>query len=227
MTQEWNPFQYGPNATDLSRWEWIDPPGKPGHKHLVDQNDRVLACITWETALNGQFGWRATAKNEAARWITGIYDDTDSQELSPLWARIEDAMEQAEMSVSEAGIAAGAVPSPLSMPAIFMIGHTVTGDIMLREIEKTLRAHLGRDYLPGTIIHFQSDAEDQRMPANPVLQAKAMATVFNMDTGRYLPSCTSPPDEVLYDACRRAVERLAELLGLLECRESGDEGPAD
>ena len=196
----------------------------------MDQNDRVLTYVTWETALNGQLGWRATAKNEAARWITGIYDDTDSQELSPLWARIENAMEQAEITVSEAGIAAGAVPSPLEIPAIFTLGLTMTGDIMLREIEKTLRVHLGRDYRTGTIIHFQSDAEDQRMPANPVLQAKAMATVFNMDTGRYLPSYTRPPDEVLYDACRRAVERLAELLGLLgllECQESGDEDPAD
>ena len=83
MPQQWNPFQYGPNATDLSRWEWIYSPGKPSHKHLVDQNDRVLTYVTWETALNGQLGWRATAKNKAARWITGIYDDTDSQELSP------------------------------------------------------------------------------------------------------------------------------------------------
>ena len=227
MSQEWNPFQYGPNGTDLSRWEWTDPPGKPSHKHLVDQNDQVLASVTWETALNGQLGWRTTARHEAARWISGTDDDTESRELSPLWAQMEDAMEQAETTVSEAGIAAGAVPSPSEVPAIFMIGHIVTGDVMLREIEKTLRTHFGRDYRPGTIIHFQSDAEDQRMPANPVLQAKATATVFNMDTGRYLPSWTRPPDEVLYDACRQAVERLAELLGLLECQESDDEGPAD
>ena len=29
MPHEWNPFQYGPNGTDLSRWEWIDSPRKP------------------------------------------------------------------------------------------------------------------------------------------------------------------------------------------------------
>ena len=39
-------------------------------------------------------------------------------------------MKQAETTVSEAGIAAGAVPSPLEMPSIFMLGHIVTGDVI-------------------------------------------------------------------------------------------------
>ena len=130
-------------------------------------------------------------------------------------------MKQAATTVSEAGIAAGAVPSPLEMPAIFMLGHIVTGDVILREIEKTLRTHYGRCYRPGAIIHFQSDAEDQRTPANPILRAKAMAVVFNMGRGERLFRCTSAPDEMLYDACKRAVEPLPE------CQEPGDESPTD
>ena len=97
------------------------------------------------------------------------------------------------MSVSEAGIAAGAVPNPSDVPAIFMIGQIVTGDVMLREIEKTLRAHFTRDYHPGTIIHFHSDPKDERLPVNPVLQAKVMAIAFNVGKGQWLPYCTSPP----------------------------------
>ena len=134
-------------------------------------------------------------------------------------------MKQAETTVSEAGIAAGAVPSPLEMPAIFMLGHIVTGDVILREIEKTLRTHYGRCYRPGAIIHFQSDAEDQRTPANPILQAKAMAAVFKMGDDELRSGCAILPDGMLYDACKRAVAPLAERLGLPECQEPSDESP--
>ena len=228
MPQQWNPFQYGPNGTDLARWEWIDPPGKPSRKHLVDQRGRLLAHVTWEKNHQGIVGWRTTARDEAARWIgSEVLDPTAERELDTLWATPEDAMEQAEIDISHAAFAVGAVPSPSEVPAIFMLGHIVTGDVMLREIEKTLRTHFGRYYRPGTIIHFQSDAEDQRMPANPVLQAKAMAAVFNMGRGGWRSGCTSPPDEMLYDACKRAVEPLAELLGLPDGQEPSDESPTD
>ena len=73
-------------------------------------------------------------------------------------------MKQAETTVSEAGIAAGAVPSPLEMPAIFMLGHIVTGDVILREIEETLRTHYGRCCRPGAIIHMQSAPKTNECP---------------------------------------------------------------
>ena len=61
MPSNWTPFGYGPNATNISKWEWIDPPGKPSHKHLVDQRGQLLAHVTWEKNRQGIVGWRATA----------------------------------------------------------------------------------------------------------------------------------------------------------------------
>ena len=164
MPQQWNPFQYGPNGTDLARWEWIDPPGKPSRKHLVDQRGRLLAHVTWEKNHQGIVGWRTTARDEAARWIgSEVLDPTAERELDTLWATPEDAMEQAEIDISHAAFAVGAVPSPSEVPAIFMLGHIVTGDVMLREIEKT-PAHALRALLPTGNHHPLS--ERRRRPTN-------------------------------------------------------------
>ena len=213
MPDHWTPFGYGPNATNISKWEWIDPPGKPSHKHLVDQRGHLLAHVTWEKNHQGIVGWRATARDEAARWMgSEVLDPTASWELSTLWTTPEDAMEQAEIDISHAAFAAGAAPNPAEVPAIFLLGNIIRGRALLLEIEEELRTSFAEDYWPGTIIHLEHDEENDRMPENPVLQAKAMAVVFDTGKGHWPPRLTRSLDEMLYQDGRQAVEQLGKLL---------------
>ena len=216
MPDHWNPFQYGPNATNISKWEWTDPPGQPSRKHLVDQRGRLLAHVTWEQNHQGIVGWRATARDEAARWMgSEVLDPTAERELDTLWATPEDAMEQAEIDISHAAFAAGAAPNPAEVPAIFLLGKIIRGRALLLEIEEELRACFDRDYRHGTIIHLENDKNDGRMPENPVLQAQAMAAVFDSGKGHWPPRLTRSLDEAMYQDSRQVMTQLGELLGLM------------
>lgn len=216
MSDKWNPFKYGPNSTDISKWEWIDPPGKPSHKHLVDQRGQLLADVTWVKNRQGIVGWHATARDEAARWMgAGVFDPTAERALNTLWSAPEDAMEQAEIEISHAAFDAGAAPNPTEVPAIFLLGKIIRGRALLLEIEEELRACFGEEYCSGTIIHLEHDQADDRIPENPVLQAKAMAVVFDTGKGHWPPRLTRSLDEALYQDGRQATAQLGKLLRLI------------
>ena len=135
MPDQWTPFEYGPNATNISKWKWIDPLGKPSHKHLVDQRGQLFAHVTWEKNHQGIVGWRATARDEAARWMgAGVLDPIAECALNTLWSTPEDAMEQAEIEISHAAFDAGTAPNPTAVPAIFLLGKIIRGRARLLEI---------------------------------------------------------------------------------------------
>ena len=165
MPDQWTPFEYGPNPTNISKWKWIDPLGKPSHKHLVDQRGTLLAHVTWVKNHQGIVGWRATARNEAGRWMgAGVFDPTAERALNTLWSIPEDAMEQAEIEISHAAFDAGAAPNPAEVLAIFLLRKIIRGRALLLEIEEELRACFGEDYCPGTIIHLEHHEADDRTP---------------------------------------------------------------
>lgn len=95
----------------------------------------LLAHVTWEKNHQGIVGWRAMARDEAARWMgAGVLDPIAECALNTLWSTPEDAIEQAEIEISHAAFDTGTAPNPEAVPAIFLLGKIIRGRALLLEI---------------------------------------------------------------------------------------------
>ena len=191
------PFRLSPQGTDLSCWQWIRQPRPDPEYLLMDQNESGLARIR-----RRDHTWTADSLNEAYLWTRELDLDPETDTgpyFTDPWesSSVPQLKRQVERDLAYAAILYSAVPNPMTVPAFFVLGHTIPCSAFLQSLEILCRAQHGPAFVNGCLARLTHDPKDQP-PPNPAIQARFLADTFQIQQAGWPPHVTRALDGAIW-----------------------------